>query len=465
MPRGSLIVIALVALPLAAAGGLVRAEPGRPPAGISIPSPAHRARAPSPRLPKPAKAADFPPIAFFVARGEPDACGRNCSEWIAADGAIDLGAPQRLRALLERLGRRKLPIYFHSPGGSITGALAIGRLLRGRGMTAGVGWTVPQGCDPKVPREPACDKLKRSGRELPAELDAGHTMCNSACVYAFVGAAVRRLAPGASLGIHASSFSFVDRNGRASVRPSKTLLRATVAQSYALVSRYLGDMGIDPGLLTAARQIASDHIRFLSRSEVRRFNIDRRSFVESEWTMVTEPARAIRKVYMSGVAGDDFRTSLILLSCAQPDRLRMVFAREVAPGDDAAATAISVAAGASVRVLKPGRRTTLSSSKSEYDVGSIEVPADFLLGAGESIALSPAPAAEPPATDPARIAPMTGPMTAPTTAPATSTAAIKPSEPVVTLSTVGLGAALAKLLPTCSPAFAKPQADWPSAQP
>jgi hypothetical protein len=310
-----------------------------------------------------------------------------------------------------------------------------------------------------VTREPACEKLKRSGRELPAELDAGHTMCNSACVYAFVGAAVRRLAPGASLGIHASSFSFVDRNGRASVRPSPMLLRATVAQSYALVWHYLGDMGIDPGLLTAARQVASDHIHFLTRSEVRRFNIDRRSFVESEWTMVTEPARAIRKVYMSDVAGggDDFRTTLILLSCAQPDRLRMVLAREVAPGDDAAAPPISVAAGDSVRVLKPGRRTTLSSGKTEYDVGSIDAPADFFLGAGESIALSPAPAAEPPAAD---AAPM-----APTIAPATSTAAVKPSEPVATLSTAGLGAALAKLLPSCNPTFTKPQVDWPSAKP
>jgi hypothetical protein len=412
-----------------------------------------KAGEPAPSLPKPAKAADFPPVAFFVARGEADACGRNCDEWIAADGAIDLAAPQRLRALLDRLGRRKLPIYFHSPGGSITGALAIGRLLRERGLTAGVAWTVPQGCDPKVQREASCDKLKRSGRALPAQLDPSHTMCNSACVYAFVGAAVRRLAPGASLGIHSSSFSFIDRNGRASVRPSPTLLRATVAQSYALVTRYLADMGIDPALLTAARRVASDHIRFLTRAEVWRFNIDRRTFVESEWTMVDEPTRAIRKLYMSDVAdgGDDFRTSLILLSCAQPDRLRLVLAREVAPGD--AVAGIRIVAGAEPRILKPARRTTLSSSKSEYDVGSIEVPAEFLLGAGEAIALSfvadPQAAASGPAS----------------TGPTASAAAAKPSDPEVTLSTVGLAAALAKLVPTCTPTLARPQVDWPSAKP
>ncbi|HUI96354.1 MAG TPA: hypothetical protein VLX44_11415, partial [Xanthobacteraceae bacterium] len=256
-----------------------------------------------------------------------------------------------------------------------------------------------------------------------------------------------------SLGIHASSFSFIDRNGRASVRPSPTLLRATVAQSYALVSRYLEDMGIDPALLTAARRVASDHIRFLTRAEVRRFNIDRRTFVESEWTMVDEPTRAIRKIYMSDLTdgGDDFRTSLILLSCAQPDRLRLVLAREVAPGD--AAAGIRIVAGAEPRLLKPARRTTLSSSKSEYDVGSIEVSAEFLLGAGEAIALSLVADPQATASDPA------------STGATASTAAAKPSDPELTLSTVGLATALAKLVPTCGPTLARPQVDWPSAKP
>jgi hypothetical protein len=154
MPRASLIVLALIVLPFAAVGDPVRAETVRSAAGVATPSPAP----PTPPT-KLTKVTDFPPIVFFVARGEADACGRDCAEWIAADGAIDLGAPARLRALLNRLGRRRLPIYFHSPGGSVSGALAIGRLLRERGLTAGLAWTVPQGCDPKVRREAACDKL------------------------------------------------------------------------------------------------------------------------------------------------------------------------------------------------------------------------------------------------------------------------------------------------------------------
>jgi hypothetical protein len=35
------------------------------------------------------------PLIFFVAKGEPNACGPHCSEWIAAEGNIDTEAAKR----------------------------------------------------------------------------------------------------------------------------------------------------------------------------------------------------------------------------------------------------------------------------------------------------------------------------------------------------------------------------------
>jgi len=77
-------------------------------------------------------------MVFYLAKGEPDSCGSGCSEWIAAEGRIDESSTQRLRALLTRTGKRKLPIFFHSKGGVAGPAREIGRLLRERTMTAGV---------------------------------------------------------------------------------------------------------------------------------------------------------------------------------------------------------------------------------------------------------------------------------------------------------------------------------------
>src|SRR5690348_7258570 len=109
------------------------------------------------------------PIVFYVAKGAPGACGPGCSEWIAAEGTIDPAAEPRLWELLRKLGNgRKPPVYFHSPGGSVTAGLQLGRLMRARGLTVGVGWTLPSTCDRQDPGAPACDAVKHAGRELPA---------------------------------------------------------------------------------------------------------------------------------------------------------------------------------------------------------------------------------------------------------------------------------------------------------
>src|SRR5580700_6170246 len=84
------------------------------------------------------KPSDTPPMAFFVAKGEANACGPGCSEWIAADGKIDLAAAQRLRALLAKLGRRKLPVFFNSAGGAVIGAIALGRVIRSQKIEVSV---------------------------------------------------------------------------------------------------------------------------------------------------------------------------------------------------------------------------------------------------------------------------------------------------------------------------------------
>src|SRR5262245_50105767 len=137
------------------------------------------------------------PLLFYLAKGGPEACGEGCDEWIAAEGQFDSGSVERFRAFLKRLDGRKLPIYFYSPGGLTDHGLAIGRLLRENEMTAGVAKTIPRACEGKS--ADACRALKRSGQTLAARwrtIDAG---CNSACVYALIGAKTRDVPPGASV--------------------------------------------------------------------------------------------------------------------------------------------------------------------------------------------------------------------------------------------------------------------------
>jgi hypothetical protein len=416
------------------------ASPGRPsvarPAFMPMPAKPTPTSAPTPARPGTKSASMPPPMAFFLARGEADACGPGCREWIGADGAIDAGAAARLRALLNRLGQRRLPVFFHSPGGSVEGSLAIGRLMRARGLTAGVARTIPQGCDPKQSREEACDRLKRSGRDLPAELDTGSTMCFSACVYAIVGAAVRDIAPGAKLGIHSSSFTFAGSEDRASARPPGRVMRATIEASYERLGRYFVEMGIDPALVAAAREIANDHIRVLTRADIWHFKIDRRSFVEDGWHLSIPPTRAIHKSFVAERPGaTDFRDAVLNVTCGPADRLRVDVALEHPMGDTMAAQGLRLTAGGAERTLLPRRHMTLGRSKTEYEISTADVPPGFFTAAGASIRLSAlAPGSS--SVPPAKAIDKSGDLA-------------KSADFTVTLSTAGLAPALAKLLPLC----------------
>jgi hypothetical protein len=222
------------------------------------------------------------PIVFYAAKGQPDACGPGCSEWIAAEGQFDVGAPQRLRTFLARHSAstartdapsdgRKLPIFFHSSGGLQDQAIAIGRLLREREMTAGVSRTIPAGC--VGASDEACRALKQSGKKLDAELRSVAS-CNSACVYALVGGKARQVPPGARLGVHSGRLIQVRPDGRVefvSHSSSPAGDKARFAEMNAKLQRYLREMRMDSGLFELASRIPHEQIHYLSRDEIVRF--------------------------------------------------------------------------------------------------------------------------------------------------------------------------------------------------
>src|SRR5262249_44192814 len=167
------------------------AEPARPPA------------VPAKTEPAKVKLEDISNIVFYIAKGDANACGHGCDEWIAADGKIDIGAPERLRRLLAKLGSRRLPIFLHSPGGTVNGSLELGRLIRRQKLVTGVARTVPHSCDRDNWSDKTCEAFKRSGVQLESELDTEATMCNSGCVFALIGGTTRLVPPWVRLGIHA----------------------------------------------------------------------------------------------------------------------------------------------------------------------------------------------------------------------------------------------------------------------
>ena len=253
-------------------------------------------------------------MVFFLATGEPDSCGPGCNVWIAAEGMFDPGATARFKTFLRSVKNTTPPIFFDSTGGALSEALSIGRILRERNMTAGIGRTFPTACIGWD--NPSCLKLKSLPGEVPAALSTVWANCHSACVYALIGAKTRRISPDSQLGIHAPVHVAIHRDGRVLVGPE--LLTAKAARrSYESVenqlSRYVADMGVPAALVGAASHVPHEKLRILTPQEIISFGIGTVDFSESRWSYINAPRLPPQAIKITPNIAGGKRTRLRLL--------------------------------------------------------------------------------------------------------------------------------------------------------
>jgi hypothetical protein len=280
---------------------------------------------------RPVRVADnAAPISFYVAKGPPDACGPGCDSWIAAEGKIDMEAAARFRKFMKRTGAAQLPIYFHSPGGYLEQALAIGNMLREKKMVARVGRTVASECGFEAQDSEVCVRLKQSGRELHGEIWLRYAQCNSACPYLILGAVTREIAPETSLAVHSPRVTFNFTNGVPPREVRTAALQQALARADRIVADYLRKMGADPGLLAASRSVPFEGMHLLTREEIVRFGLDRREQAETPWTFENGSRSLIDKtIIQRDSGGRTFRTIQLRLICLDTGRFQLDYQRPV----------------------------------------------------------------------------------------------------------------------------------------
>ncbi|QPF82288.1 hypothetical protein IC762_21240 [Bradyrhizobium genosp. L] len=183
---------------------------------------------------------------FYVAHGAADACGPGCSDWIAAEGAVQWDSYKRLLAILDRQNGHKLPVVINIKGQSnLNVATSMGRILRDRGIDASVGATEVDACNDKS--EADCFALKRPGGPLDAKEKAADIICDFACVLMLSGGVHRSLPPGSRVVLTGMTIqNRLAPNVSAEQRESLTSIFTDQFR------RYLGDMGIDHEMLDVA---------------------------------------------------------------------------------------------------------------------------------------------------------------------------------------------------------------------
>ena len=189
---------------------------------------------------------------FYVATGPADACGPGCSEWIAVDGKFDQDAGKRFRAFLEFTAPARPAGIF-----SLAGR---GACRRDRNRARPAGTQYDGRCrtnrHTKVARSSAFRAAtathgSNQARMCPRSSPFKGAQCHSACVFALIGAATRRIAPPVLVGIH-SPRATSDRVETISEQNPETR-RLTSEERNQGLWRFVMTLGVDPELVDAGR--------------------------------------------------------------------------------------------------------------------------------------------------------------------------------------------------------------------
>lgn len=153
---------------------------------------------------------------------------------LTATGTITPGTSQSFAAEIDKYGEYIKTVVLNSPGGSVTDALAMGRLIR--------------------------------ERKFATEVEAGK-YCASSCPLVFAGGVERRAGSRAAIGVHQVAVSSSNVLG-----PPRDEM--SIAQNIsARCQRYLGDMGISLQVWVHAMETPHDRLFVFKPDELKSLNV------------------------------------------------------------------------------------------------------------------------------------------------------------------------------------------------
>lgn len=274
------LAAAAVTAVLLAAGAAMAQAPAQPagPAKSSKSSPAKPTQIPT----------SGPPMVVQIVRSSDAGCEPSCAEWISAQGRIDASTPRQFKKVLAKLGNRKLPVLVDSAGGTVDEALAVGRLIRSKGLDVAVSKTEPAGC---AAAEDVCRTAKTKGVVF-GKARSRAARCASSCAFLLAGGKRRLVGQMAFAGVHQlttyETRVKVLRTYRIETRTEwgipvatrktlvsekkiaeKTTQTPTTQGMYEKVRKYFAEMGVGEPMMALLLATPSSSIHWLTRAELK----------------------------------------------------------------------------------------------------------------------------------------------------------------------------------------------------
>lgn len=197
----------------------------------------------------------------FLLRQDAGACGAKCKTWISATGMIRAETAREFEEFARKNNIRGGMLALNSEGGSVHGAIALGRAIRKLGLTTTVGRTVD------LPGYSGA-----GGKVIPANLVA-KADCESMCAFVLLAGARRMVPNEARVRVH--QIWLGDRRDDAAAANYSAEDLVLVQRDIGRLAQYTVEMGGSVELLEISLRIPPwEPMRSLTRDELRRMSLD-----------------------------------------------------------------------------------------------------------------------------------------------------------------------------------------------
>jgi hypothetical protein len=215
---------------------------------------------------------------------------------IYARGQIDADAGKRLERFLSS---RHVPatsfLYLDSPGGSVTGGMDLGRVIRKYRLRTEVGVQTP-----------GSTKISPGG-------------CYSACALSFLGGEFRFLKEGSRYGVHRFAFQ----------NPSPELTDIAQILSAAIVE-YIRSMDVDPALFSLSVSAGREEMFEPTRQQLLALNVVNNGRTRPKWAIESIDAG----IYLKGEQNTIYGINKFILACTPQHNVTLFIIFDAQNRDD-----------------------------------------------------------------------------------------------------------------------------------
>ena len=219
----------------------------------------------APEAPVAASASNSSPMRFaLLADGPAEACGINCRPLIAASGMITADTPRQFIAFVRDNAlqaahgtQAAATVVIESDGGSVLGALDLGRAIRRFGFATTVGRVVEH----------------RAANFMKFGETTGRADCQSMCSFVLLGGVQRHIPPDARVLVHQIWLGDRREDAVAATYTAEDLV--VVQRDIGTIMQYTVEMGGDVELVALSLKVPPwEPMRALTRDELRRTRLD-----------------------------------------------------------------------------------------------------------------------------------------------------------------------------------------------